>query len=523
MRILDLGAHDGFVSAFVADQLGEQITRLDGVELNSHGVAEMNRRLADRELPGQCKQGRAEDAPALFPPGTYDAVIAFELIEHVPDVDAFLEACEQMCAPGGRVYISTPDGVFGDGQNPHHLRVYRAIDLAELLRRRGILQGAVVGPDGITVTSYIPWSALTEARPHDRGEVAIYTGPGWKQWSPLNRLQPGGLGGSETAAAALAEQLQKAGYTVTVYGQVDPGVVGQVVYRDSAAFDPMTPRQAVIYSRAPHMADRPTNAKRTLLWMHDTDYGPELTEERAKRFDAILVLSRWHQEHVQRIYPFTRGRVRRVQNGITPSYFTDATPGPRVAERCLFSSSPDRGLDLLLEWWPQVRFHVPDAELLFCYADVYQAVAGVRPEVAAHHARIKELAEQPGVTNLGALSQPNLAGVMQECGVWLHPSYNSPHEVPFMETFCIGAVEAAAAGCVRVMADHGALSERSFADEPPTAFMHSSGRPLEDVWVPAIVRAIQSAQTRTLKPSKLALHHGSWGQVAFAFDRLIAA
>jgi glycosyltransferase involved in cell wall biosynthesis len=128
-------------------------------------------------------------------------------------------------------------------------------------------------------------------------------------------------------------------------------------------------------------------------------------------------------------------------------------------QRVVYSSSPDRGLDVLLEEWPKVREKVPAAVLAWTYAPVYFRVAEQDPIVGAHAARIRELSDQPGVTPLGSLSQPKLAKLMMQSTVWTAPSWATPHNAPFFETFCIGALEAQAAGCVVVASDWGALPE----------------------------------------------------------------
>lgn len=503
MRVLDLGCHDGYIASWVGRNL--QDLHIDGIDANKQACEIFERRLQEHGIPGEAKVGLAEDAMMLFPAGSYDAVLAFELIEHVPDVDHFLAVCEGMLKEDGRVYLSTPDGVFGEGQNPHHLRVYRSIDLCELARRRGELEDARSGPDGITFLSYTPRRQRRNQR-----EVAIYCGAGWKPWHPVNMETPGGLGGSETAAIRLAEALSKIGHTVTVYGDfIEQGLFGQVSLRHYEVYDPTEHVDLLIVSRIPEIIDAEPNADVTMLWCHDTDYGDRLTDERIAAYDKILALSHWHRRWLRQNHEaITDSKIAVVRNGIAPAYFTRAEQlidaDERIAHRAMFTSSPDRGLDVLLELWPEVRFHVPDAVLAYCYADVYQSVAasGQRPEVTEHHRRITELAEGLGdaVVNLGALAQPQLIEEMRRSGAWLHPSWNAPHGVPFMETFCIGAIESGLAGCRRVMADHGALPERSVETGMVGMLVHSreiTDPPDRELWVQAIVEALTLDTPRT--------------------------
>jgi glycosyltransferase involved in cell wall biosynthesis len=270
--------------------------------------------------------------------------------------------------------------------------------------------------------------------------------------------------------------------------------------------------------------------------MHDTDCGDQLTEARAAHIDAVMVLSRWHEAHVHSLYPFLGGRVRLTTNAINPAYFTerDSTPvgGGTCAEAAvsasecaqshtvLFSSSPDRGLDFLLRLWPKVRKQVPDAELHYCYSSVYDAVAEKSPPIAAFRDELRALSNQPGVVNLGSFSQPDLAEKMREAHVWVAPSWSTPSNARFCETFCIGAVEAAAAGCVMVASDWGALPERVAQAGPRQLRLLSSpnfGPPDEGRWVKAIVAALRQQRPR---PSKAALEL-TWACVARDFQAAI--
>lgn len=446
MRILDLGCHDGYISTYLAEKLKATV---DGCDLSPEAVRRAQERACKHGMEGRFKVCAAEDAGTHFEPGSYDAVICFELIEHVPDMGRLLDTAEQMVAPGGVVYISTPDGTFGAGGNPHHLRCLRAIDLTELLRRRGDLETVRVGSDGITCAAYKPRKRL--------GEVTIHTGGGWQEWSPLDIARKG-LGGSETAAVRLAEQLSVMGWVVTVYGQISPCVYKDVVFRPNHMFDPLEEREIFISSRVPELFDRPVNAKHRFLWVHDIDCADRLTERRAEQIDHVMALSAFHAAHLAKVYPFLGEKIVQTRNGIELSYFDGEQP--EREKRLLYTSSPDRGLDVLLELWPKILREVPDAIFEFCYSDVYNAVAAQDPVVGEHHAKIQRLIKGlVNVKQLGSLSQPELARLMRSSVVWAHPSWVTAIECPFLETSCIGAMEAQAAGLHIVAANVGALTE----------------------------------------------------------------
>ena len=447
MRILDVGCSNAGITHHIAKDVEGLV--VDGLDLDRRMVALANRRARKQDIPGKFKVGSALDAPNLFKPGTYDAVVAFELIEHVPDVTEFLATLEAMVKPGGRVYISTPDGTFGQGNNPHHLRVYKAVDLADTIRRRGHLQDLTVGSDQVTVVSYTPGPR--------REDIGIYLGPCWNRWSPMD-IMTKGLGGSETAAVRLADALNDMGFIVTVYGDTDDTCIKDVIYRHYSRFDPLEPRGALIASRAPEVADRPIAAATRLLWVHDIDCGDRLTGARGEAFDHILALSPFHAAHLRGRYPWLAPKVVETRNGIHTKYFKPL-PWTERDPRVVYSSSPDRGLDVLLELWPRVLEQVPDAQLAYCYADVYDAVADKDPVIGAFRDRVKALSDQPGVERLGALSQPLLSELMCSSRVWAHPSYSTPAGMVFHETSCIGAMEAQAAGCLVVATDVGALHD----------------------------------------------------------------
>jgi SAM-dependent methyltransferase len=73
-------------------------------------------------------------------PGSFDAVVFLQTIEHVIDPAAVLEHFRRLLAPGGVAYISTPNLLTlappgaAKSDNPWHLREYRAEEFASLCR-----------------------------------------------------------------------------------------------------------------------------------------------------------------------------------------------------------------------------------------------------------------------------------------------------------------------------------------------------------------------------------------------------
>jgi glycosyltransferase involved in cell wall biosynthesis len=215
---------------------------------------------------------------------------------------------------------------------------------------------------------------------------------------------------------------------------------------------------------------------------------------RADRVDRILCLSSWHRAHLAERYPFAKGKLTRIRNGITPSYFT-TEPAPEREKRVLYTSSPDRGLDILLELWPSVRKRVPDAELVHTHAPVYDRIADRIPSVRAHRERIRKLSAQPGVCGLAGLAQPNLTELLRSSLVWAHPAFITGCGARMMETSCIGAMEAQAAGCCVVAAGWGALPETvkvgKLIDGDPM------GRAFRETFADAIVTGLTNEDVQT--------------------------
>jgi O-antigen biosynthesis protein len=155
-RVLDLGSGEGYGSAILAQRAAEVI----GVDFDELAVEHAN---ANYARPGlRFELASALDLSAL-PQHSLDAVVAFEMIEHVADHARVLEEIRRVLAHDGLLVMSTPEKdryAEASGQvNAFHERELTLAELEDLLGTR-FAHVAVWGQRTIT-GSYL--SALNAA------------------------------------------------------------------------------------------------------------------------------------------------------------------------------------------------------------------------------------------------------------------------------------------------------------------------------------------------------------------------
>lgn len=101
LRILDIGCGGGLLSEPMA-RLGASVTGADAAEKNLR-VAALHAAASGLEI-----DYRHATAEELARKGAeYDVVVNMEVVEHVADVQLFLDACGALVAPGGLMIMAT--------------------------------------------------------------------------------------------------------------------------------------------------------------------------------------------------------------------------------------------------------------------------------------------------------------------------------------------------------------------------------------------------------------------------------
>ena len=224
----------------------------------------------------------------------------------------------------------------------------------------------------------------------------IYIDGGWSPWSKR-------VGGSEEMVIETSKRLAARGHEVQVFHNGQHGTYEGVKYRDHSEYEPGDITVNMNYPQFPVQG-------RTVLWTSLTEH-PDLTQ-----FDAVCAISSYALENT--------GIIHENTYIVPPGYDKNKIyPGKKVLKRCLYASSPDRGLDTLRQIWPSVQLDHSDAELIVTYGGDG-----------------KEYTEE------------EMNEFYRTSDIWVHPCNGG-------ELFGITAVKAQAAGCIPVYFPIMALQE----------------------------------------------------------------
>jgi glycosyltransferase involved in cell wall biosynthesis len=279
--------------------------------------------------------------------------------------------------------------------------------------------------------------------------VALYTNPVAGGWDPRDRNN---LGGGEWAIVSLSKNLAALGIDVDVFMNPapavpfpvqelpdGPGTVAYLNYNDAKpGYD------VAIHRKTPADAGRELSVAK-ILW---TD---QVLAFDARPFAQVIVASRFLERTIGTLTPQARNRLHRIPDGYDP-----ALDEPHDLERdpllVLSCSSPDRGLEPLVQDWERVLSAHPAARLEVGYGwDLFLACGGDPRLRDRIQEQIAKLGSQANVT-IKRRTRSELLELYRTAGIWAYYCLGG-------EYFCQVAIAAQVGGCVPVVRPWGALHE----------------------------------------------------------------
>jgi len=277
------------------------------------------------------------------------------------------------------------------------------------------------------------------------------------------------LGGSQSAACYLAQALARQGHEVFLLTSTKaPGRYGGVTCLSWAQTPPAVLRALrlavfVCLLGGPGRIMRGLLAPETrlVLWtQHRVDqpavqFLAQLGERDA--YDAFVFASEWQRAEFISHFALLPERTQALRNAVAPA-FLDLFPAsqPVLPQKAAppvlaYTSTPFRGLHLLVDAFPAIRAQVPGLRLrVFSSMQVYQT--STTSDEMTYGTLYQRCRQTPGIEYVGSIPQPLLAREMRGVAVLAYPN-------TFPETSCIAALEAMASGCRLVTSALGALPE----------------------------------------------------------------
>jgi len=296
-------------------------------------------------------------------------------------------------------------------------------------------------------------------------DVVIYTeGLPFDGRTPFERS----LGGSESAVVFMARELARRGHQVRVFcncesgasavelpKQRGPGEYEGVVYGDLTEFPEFVETgscDVFVCCRHVRGLTAPVRSKMNVVWAHDAIVKPVARQLMSLMYkvDRLMVLSEFHREQLQRHLTVPDDRYVVTRNGVDLGLIDEAIAEvERDRNRVLYTSRPERGLEVLLEMWPELKRRRPGLTLGVAFYEN----PGADAQMADYLTALRRAAESlPGVELLGALSKSDLYREIARAALVVYPAM-------FPEVSCISMLEAGACGTPVVASRYCALKE----------------------------------------------------------------
>lgn len=248
-----------------------------------------------------------------------------------------------------------------------------------------------------------------------------------------------GVGGAELALLTICEEWTKRGHEVTLYN--DPKEDGASPFQQEwiKHFDPARDRDVLITFRSPN--PKSIDAKGLKVWWSQDQQTTGDFAEFQRFVDKIVVISPFHAEYFKQRYKINKTIL--IDEPVRVEDYR--TSQKKVPYRFIFCSVPERGLDILLNLWPEIKRNLPEASLHI--TSDYRLWGAAYPLNERYKIMAMGLED---VKFLGAIKRQELIKEQLISEILAYPCI-------YDELFCYAVAEAGLAGAYPITSTTGAL------------------------------------------------------------------
>lgn len=248
------------------------------------------------------------------------------------------------------------------------------------------------------------------------------------------------------------------------------------------------------------------------MWQHlYTDQGAITGMSNQNFIDAIqhfVWVSNWQMNQFKEKYDLSNANNHVIKNAIEPIPYMEK-PTDRL--RLIYTSMPNRGLEILLDAFPLVQ---RDVELVIYSSNIIYGKGYHDMMGAAHDQLFVRAKAMKNVIYKGYVMNKAIRLALQQSHILAYPSI-------FPETSCLAAIEAGAAGCKIVTTDFGALPETcgEYATYVPYTM---DRRALAHTYAQVLTETIDTYQNNMYNQSNWFNTQYSWENRKHEWEHLLA-
>ena len=297
---------------------------------------------------------------------------------------------------------------------------------------------------------------ISSTKLSDNKTLVIHTGGSTgivKIWNPMTKKDQR-ISGSEYMAINLGKQFLKYGFRVFVIGSFEDsenninyqGIYDGIQYIDYKFFSEFVLKYVIDYlviSRYAAELIYYDNIKRVYLWVHDVlpilqDSKSKCIQTHKEKFKYMIAVSKWQKENIVKELNIPEELIFVSRNAIYKERFINKNID-KIPFRFIYSSAPDRGLNMLINIIPKIKEKY-DQTTLYIYAD----------KKIIDTETLKIINDCDYIFLNDRLDQDLIAIEYLKSDIWLYPT-------DFTETYCITALEAMASKCLVATVDYCGL------------------------------------------------------------------